>query len=300
MAFIILMIDGIGLASAGPHNPVADGLPQLQRALRASLTDALHIDQQEVWAGPIDATLGVAGLPQSGSGHAAIWGGFNAAMFNGRHQPSYPTVAMRKRLAEHNVFKVARQHGYRVAWANAYLPGYKEAIERRRLRHTAGTWSALQAGLPLRGIDELLDGNAVTWDITHWLAHTRPGAHRLPVISPYQAGARLASLTYSFDLVAFETYLPDLAAHRRLDRSVEEILPLVDELITGVLAHLAANDTLVVTSDHGNSEDARSRVHTRNPVPLLVFGPAVPYFREVRAIDQIAAAILAGLIEGRL
>ncbi len=160
------MIDGVGLAPAGPHNPVAYGLSRLVHALGAPLTDSLSIARARVYAKPIDATLGVAGLPQSGSGHSAIYGGFNAAALNGRHQPSYPTIAMRQRLADQNMLQVARQAGYRVAWANAYLPGYREAVKQRRVRHTAGTWAALCAGLDLPDQSDLLTGTAESWDIT--------------------------------------------------------------------------------------------------------------------------------------
>jgi 2,3-bisphosphoglycerate-independent phosphoglycerate mutase len=299
MAVIFIMIDGVGLAPASPHNPVAHGLPQLARALGTSLTDTLHIDAPRLHARPVDATLGVVGLPQSGSGHSAIYGGFNASAFNGRHQPSYPTIRMRQHLAQHNVLQAAQQAGYRVAWANAYLPGYREAAERRRVYHTAGTWSALTAGLHLRSLEHLLAGMAVSWDITQRLARRRPGAEELPLIAPEVAGARLAHLARTHDLVAFETYLPDLAAHGRLDLPLQDALASVDGLLAGILAHCTADDTLIITSDHGNSEDATTRLHTRNPVPLLAIGPAAACLRHVQAIDGIAAALLASLGKGK-
>ncbi|MDQ2998229.1 MAG: aminotransferase class I/II-fold pyridoxal phosphate-dependent enzyme, partial [Chloroflexota bacterium] len=48
----------------------------------------------------IDATLGVDGLPQSGTGQTALLAGFNAAALHGRHQPHVPPVALRALLAE--------------------------------------------------------------------------------------------------------------------------------------------------------------------------------------------------------
>src|SRR5918997_2237874 len=122
VSLIFVMVDGVGLAPIGPDNPVATGMPRLASILGAPLDDALCIETPTLHAVPIDATLGLPGLPQSGTGHSAIWGGFNAAAFNGRHQPSYPTIAMRERLKEHNLFRVAQMLGQRVAWANAYLP----------------------------------------------------------------------------------------------------------------------------------------------------------------------------------
>jgi 2,3-bisphosphoglycerate-independent phosphoglycerate mutase len=297
MALILIMIDGVGLAPAGPHNPVAEGLPRLSRMLDALLTDTLRIETTALLAAPIDATLGVPGLPQSGSGHAAIYGGFNAAAVNGRHQPSYPTIAMREYLAEQNLFRSALALGAKVAWANGYLPGYEEAVARRRLRHTAGTWAAKMAGLELRGLEHLQRGTAIGWDVTNLLLRQRLDNDLLPLIPAETAGERLAALARSYDLVAFETYLPDLAAHDRLGISLQTALTLVDGLIAGVLARRQASDTLILTSDHGNSEDLTTRVHTRNPVPLIVSGPAARHFGGVRSIDQIAAALLAALKE---
>lgn len=298
MALIFVMVDGVGLAPVGPTNPVAVSLPQLTQLLGAALTSDLHIETPQLLAVPIDATLGVPGLPQSGSGHATIYGGFNAAAINGRHQPSYPTVAMRDALAERNVFFAAQQSGCAVAWANAYLPGYAEAIAQRRQRHTAGTWAAMKAGLTLRGVEHLQAETAVSWDVTQQLARSRPGAKDLPLITPEAAGARLTALARVYDFVAFETYLPDLAAHERLPLTVAQALAAVDGLLTGAITTRAAADTIVVTSDHGNSEDATHRIHTRNPVPLLAIGPAAEHFGQVRALDGIVAALLAALLNG--
>jgi hypothetical protein len=295
MAFIIVLIDGVGLAPASPTNPVATGMPQLAEVLGQRLTDALHVEQPTLYAAPIDATLGVAGLPQSGTGHTAIWGGFNAAAFNRRHQPSYPTIAMREQLKQHNLLGAARAHGLRVAWANAYLPGYTEGIEQQRLRHTAGTWAALQAGLPLRGVEDVRAGTALTWDITQQLARGRPGATTLPMITPATAARRLVALTQTHELVAFETYLPDLAGHGRIGLPLVEALAIVDEFAASLIDHRIAEDTIIMSSDHGNSEDSVTTTHTRNPVPLIVTGPTAARFGQIHSIDQIMPTLLATL-----
>lgn len=295
MPIIFVMIDGLGLAAPGAHNAVAAGMPRLARLFGRPLDTALLIESEKLVARPIDATLGVPGLPQSGSGHTAIYGGYNAAAANGRHQPSYPTVAMREQLARRNLFAAARERGYRVAWANAYLSGSGEAVERRRIRYTAGTWAALQAGLHLRGLAELLDGTAISWDLTQDLARQRPGCDDLPVTGAGISGRRLVKLARGHDLVGFETYLPDLAAHGRLPWSAPEALDRVDCFLAAVIEAKTPADTLVFTSDHGNVEDMSTRVHTRNPAPLVALGPAAGAFSEVRAIDGVMDAILQGL-----
>lgn len=72
---------------------------------------------------------------------------------------------------------------------------------------------------------------------------------------------------------------------------------MIDELLAGVLDR-ADDLTLLVTSDHGNLEDDRTTGHTTNPVPTLAIGPAREAFRSVRAITDIAAAVL-GVVTGR-
>ena len=86
MAVIFIMLDGVGLALPSIHNPVARAMRHLSQALGTPLADPLSIDQPLIYAKAIDATLGVPGLPQSGSGHAAIYGGVNAYVYKCRHQ----------------------------------------------------------------------------------------------------------------------------------------------------------------------------------------------------------------------
>lgn len=292
MAIILLLVDGVGIAPPAPTNPVAGGLPKLQALLGCEWWLGGN-DHGAHWRWhAIDATLGVPGLPQSGTGHATLWGGFNAPQAIGRHQPSYPTIALRERLTHESLFHAVQARGKRVAWANAYLPGYADAVAARRLRHTAATWAVLQTGLPLRGVSNLLAGTAVSWDIDQRLARTRPDCEALPIIAPETAGLRLAQLAHAYDLVAFETYLPDLAGHGRIPHTPAQALQLADGLLCGVVRALRPGDTLIVTSDHGNSEDMTSSVHTRNPVPLLAVGPGMAACDDVSSLDQVAHAVL--------
>ncbi len=295
MGLIVVLVDGVGLAPASDTNPVPESCPKIAARLGVPLTDSLHVTAATVYARPIDANLGVVGRPQSGSGHTTIWGGYNAAEANGRHQPSHPTIAMREYLTGRNMFLGARQAGYSVAWANGYLPGYGAAIEDKRLRHTAGTWAALQADVPLRSVEHLVAGTAVTWELTQEYARTRPGCTMLPMIAPEDAAARLLGLAREYDLVAFETYLPDLAGHTRIHHTPAEALKLVDRFVDAIAAGLRPRDGLIVTSDHGNVEDATSKVHTRNPVPLLAWGPFAPTCGAIQSITDIMDVVLAGL-----
>ena len=55
---------------------------------------------------------------------------------------------------------------------------------------------------------------------------------------------------------------------------------------------------MLLTSDHGNIEDLSTRSHTRNPVPLMAWGPgATDVLRRCRDITHVTPAVL-GLLAG--
>ena len=68
----------------------------------------------------------------------------------------------------------------------------------------------------------------------------------------------------------------------------EELVSGLETLLGGTLASLRPEDTLLLTSDHGNVESIAAPTHTRNPVPLLVVGPAARAFEAVESIMEIA------------
>jgi 2,3-bisphosphoglycerate-independent phosphoglycerate mutase len=297
MSIVFVFLDGLGLAAGHSHNPLASApTPQL----RALLGGPLAIEQVQERAGlllrPIDAALGVDGLPQSGTGHVALLAGVNAPALHGRHQPNFPPVALRPLLAEESVFRRARRAGHEVAFANAFSAGYWQAVEARRLRRSASVIAAEGAGLILRDIDHLRAGRALSWDITRQAVHDRGEGADLPLVTPELAGEHLAGLARDHSLVFFECFLPDLVGHGRMRQvAAPEVLARIDGLLGGLLATCRRDDTLLVTSDHGNIEDDRVATHTRSPVPLLVAGPAAPHFANVWRIDQVAPAILTAL-----
>jgi hypothetical protein len=297
MALIFLFLDGVGLAPASAYNPLADApTPHLRALLGGPLTLEQAQAGPELLLRPLDAALGVEGLPQSGTGHVALLAGVNAPALHGRHQPNFPPVALRPLLAEQSLFRRAREAGHGVAFANVFPPGYFRALESRRIRRSASVIAAEGATLRLRDLDDLRVGRAISWDVSGSGLRERGDLSDLELLPAEEAGARLARLAHDHALVFFECFLTDLAGHGRLGPAgVAETLATIDGLIGGILAARASADSLLVTSDHGNLEDSRTSVHTRAPVPLLVVGPAAPAFAELEGIDQVADAILGVL-----
>ncbi len=293
-AILFVFLDGVGLGPPQETNPLwASDMPALRRLLDGPLVAGIDVDQPELLCKGIDATLGVAGLPQSGSGQTALFTGVNAAALAGHHVFSYPTEPLRQVIAEHSLLKRAVQAGLKATFANAYSEGYWAWAERERKgRHSASTLTNLAAGLPFRSFEQLNRGQAVYWDITHEASFHFVGLAPIPA---ELAGRRLAELAAQHHLTLYESFLTDLAGHRRLPHPIQWTLARVDGLLHGVLSARPPDLSLVLSSDHGNVEQANFKGHTRNPVPLLVVGPAASAFRPVQSITDVAGAILAWL-----
>ncbi len=295
VSVLLLFLDGVGLGEEDPQsNPwVRAPTPVLRGLLGRPLAGLERIERDGLLLIPTDATLGVPGLPQSATGQTALLTGLNAPAIVGRHVTAYPTAELRGLLAQWSLFVRLTRAGLTVTLANAFTPEYHQAVADRQLRYAAFTFAAVSAGLRLRTVEDLRRREAVFHDLTN--ARPRQWGHDAPAITPRDAGGDLARLAAGHDLTVFEFFLSDLAAHGRVPLTGTAIVEMVDDLLGGVLGALPAGVTLVVASDHGNLEDERTAVHTRNPVPTLVIGPAWTLFRGVAAITDVAPAVAAAL-----
>jgi 2,3-bisphosphoglycerate-independent phosphoglycerate mutase len=290
---LILFLDGVGLGEPDTAiNPFARvATTTLRGLLGGPLVSQGIVDRPGVLLVPTDSTLGVAGLPQSATGQTALLTGCNAPAVAGRHVTAYPTAPLRALLHDRSLFAVLRRYGREVVLANAYSPEYFAAIAARRLKMAAVTYAAQSAGVRLRSMDDLRDARAVFHDLTN--GRLREWGYDLPEVTPRESGRRLAAIAADADLTFFEFFLTDLAAHGRIPLSPDAVVAMVDDLLAGMLDATGSETTIVVVSDHGNLEDDRSTAHTTNPVPTLVIGPGLDAFRTVRALTDVAPAILA-------
>ncbi len=329
---LYIFLDGVGLGPDSDDNPFAAApAPHLRALIDRPLIDGPDVARDGLLFRGIDATMGVDGLPQSATGQTALFTGVNAAQAVGMHVATYPTAALREIIARHSLFKRAAEASRHVTFANPFSAVYWQAVAEGHARLSATTLAIRAAGVPFRDLADLERGEAVFWDITHEVAQLgrplrRPRhvatasrsvpsesaaaasrsvpsatANRdnqpfpVPPISPEEAGRRLSALAAAHDLTLFESFLTDLAGHRRLPISPDQVIATVDAFLGGVLHYRSPGVTLILTSDHGNLETRSFKGHTRNPAPLLVVGPAVEHFRHVREITQLAPAILRAL-----
>lgn len=284
--FIFLFLDGVGLAGAYPDNPftVDKVTPFLSQVLNGQLTQR-RVRAANLLFQPIDAGLGIPGLPQSATGQTALYTGCNAPAFLERHLSAFANGSLRTLIEAKGIFKQVLALGGTVTHANFYPPAYFQAIAQRRTRYSVGTLLALTAGVPFRMSEAYCRGEAIYWDITG--DRLRDRGVEVPIITPQQAGQRLARMGSQHHLTLFECYLPDYAGHCQDKAQALQVITLVDAFIESVVVNLSPQTTLVVSSDHGNIEDLSCKSHTLNPVPLIVVGPQAAAFKDIQTITGI-------------
>ncbi|MFN8481942.1 MAG: alkaline phosphatase family protein [Anaerolineae bacterium] len=304
MGALIVFIDGVGLGDDDQsRNPLAAvRMPTLRRLLDGRPLAAGTVQaapfSSGVWLRALDATLGVPGLPQSGTGQATLWSGVNLSARLGRHAGPYAPPEARALLQTHNLFAAAGRAGP-VAFANAYPPRYLERMARGTARQSVTALAANLGGVPFRGPDEIRAGHAISAFITNELWESRLGVAGVPEITPQDAGVSLARLAQTHDLTVFEFFVTDMAGHRQEEALAEMALTRLDGLLEGALSVLdERRDLLLVTSDHGNLEDQTTSDHTLNPVPGLVWGKnGRAVANSLRGLQDVTPTILRWLGE---
>jgi 2,3-bisphosphoglycerate-independent phosphoglycerate mutase len=275
MKVLMLFLDGVGIGPDDPEvNPFLRAhLPALRSVFGGEVPTLRrpHLGNGAATLVPLDATLGVEGLPQSGTGQTALFTGVNAPQLIGKHFGPYPYSTLRPIIAEKNIFRVLMNDGQTVYFANAYPQKFFDYFRDRQTRLTVTTLSCHYAEMPLHTFEDLHSGRAVSADITN-AGWPRMG-YAIEPIAPEEAGKRLVRLTREYDFVLFEYWRTDKAGHSENIAEAIAALEVLDAMLHGVLETLPTDDTLlIITSDHGNIEDMSTKVHTRNPVPAILYG----------------------------
>lgn len=279
LKIIFLFIDGVGLRKPAADNPLNQEVcPTLWRLF-------------ERHAKPIDACLGVEGLPQSATGQATMFTGVNCAAAVGRHCEGFPGADLRKIVEENNLFIELKRRGKRVRFADAYLVDSAEEIAARRFKSVT-TVMALTAPESLSMTGDLMADRALMQDLTRETIQDR--YPDIPVISPQRAAEHLFSIARNHDFTLYEFFQTDVSGHSMDYARACEVLRVYDAFLATLIRFTeAAGITLVMTADHGNIESMSARGHTRNPVPFVVFGPGEGFIRDkVASLVDVTPALL--------
>lgn len=295
---LFVFLDGVGLAPPGPDNPLSTLDDSAMLTLSGGhpwTLDLPEITSEHSVIRQLDATLGVEGLPQSGTGQATLFTGRNCADLVGRHFGPFPHSATYDVLDHENVFHKIQSLDAQPApgaFANAFPPQFFSAPRRR---WTVTTRCCAHADVPLRDVEALRAGRALPADLTGQSWRDLLSLD-VPIQSERDAAANLASTHRDHQLTLFEYFLTDKLGHDRLDQSPSDLLPILFRFLGALVEELdPATETLLVTSDHGNVEDLTHTQHTRNPVPLFVRGWAAPHFADATSLADVTPAVVNAL-----
>jgi hypothetical protein len=285
-----MFVDGVGVGiDDAVNNPFASG------AIRHLSPLAGRKPADGASFRPLDATLGVSGLPQSATGQTTLFSGINAAKAIGAHHPGLPGPTLQAILREHSLFTKLVQIGAKPTFANVFT---RRHLDARRPRFGATTHMVMASGVPLRLIEDADDREAsLSHDYSgEWMAER---GYPVKQRSAAEAALVLDGLLAGHDLVLYEYFLTDLAAHRGTREQRFEQARRVETLLDAALSAIdLAQHRVVVVSDHGNLEESHHDRHTLNPVPLLAWGRGARELTEaVPEMEALTPALVRALTE---
>jgi 2,3-bisphosphoglycerate-independent phosphoglycerate mutase len=293
VSVLLFFIDGLGIGTRGPHNPL-DGLDD---------AGPLAIFQNEPavlpfggLVSPTDARLGVEGRPQSASGQTTILTGINAPAAIGHHKQGFPNQALLDIIRAHSIFLQLKRAGVdEITFANTYTEQFFE----KRPRWISATTAAVEAaGLRFNRLTDLKAGRAVYQDFTNASLIERGAA--IDLRTPEEAGEVLASIVASNKFTLYEYFITDKIGHAQDHEAATRVLRALALFIRTLLGKLdLRRTTLILTSDHGNIEDLSLRSHTLNPVPTIIWGEhRQPMAARIHSLADITPAIVEVVTKG--
>ena len=289
-SILLFFIDGLGIGTRGPHNPL-DNLDDA--APLAVFQDEAPESFLEGIVVPTDPCLGVPGRPQSASGQTTILTGINAPAQLGYHKQGFPNQALRDIIQEHSIFRQLRDAGVEpVTFANAYTSRF--FIERPRW--VSATTAAVEAGsLNFRTIDDVRAGNAVFMDYTN--RYLIEKGEDVTERTEEEAAIVLASVVAQNRFTLYEYFITDKVGHAQDMPLAKVILTSLAKFIRELLIRLdLERTTVILTSDHGNIEDLTLRNHTLNQVPTIIWGAQRERIAaRIKTLADITPAIVSEL-----
>jgi len=292
---LMVFLDGVGIGKKDiNHNPFFKyGFKTFEKIFGTipSLENPV-IKKENLFLFPADATLGVNGLPQSGTGQVALFCGFNASKFAGKHYGPFPFSITVPVLLKKNILLYYKNNGGSF-FANAYPKVFFNYINSGRSRLSTTTLTCKCAGIRFNTVSDVRNGNALTAELTNERWNKKLG-YTLPVIKPKTAARRLLRIASKNKFTLYEYYLTDHLGHWRLADEFDKLYSELDQFLFTLLDEMdKKKSTLLICSDHGNLEDLSVKTHTLNPSLTITAGKhSEAIFNSVKSIVDIKPAIL--------
>jgi phosphopentomutase len=242
---------------------------------------------------PVDACLGVGGLPQSGTGQTSIFCGVNAAKIIGQHFGPYPYSTLVPIIKEKNIFKYFLDKEQKVLFANAYPKIFFDYINSGKKRLSATSLMCQLNGMRLNKVTDVRRGKALTAEITNERWNKKLG-YALPIIPAETAARRLLRIASQNTFTLYEYFLTDHIGHGRYEDEFKQIIDNLGRFLYKIFEVMDyKNITLIICSDHGNLEDTSVKTHTFNPALMITAGRnAEKIFHQVKDLTQIKDSII--------
>lgn len=305
MRLLFLFLDGLGLGTDNPQiNPLARAqMPHLRGLLGGNplVAASAPFEGERASLLSLDASLGVAGIPQSATGQAILLTGINIPKEIGYHYGPKPNSSVAAYLKNGNtVFSRLHENGKQAALLNAYPPRYFHGINSGRRLYSSIPLAVTSAGLPLFTKEDLYAGSALSADFTGEGWHRFLGFTDAPILTPEAAGRKIAELASQYDFSFFEYWASDYAGHKQDMSAACNLLEIFDGVLGGLLENWNNEQGLIlITSDHGNLEDLSTRRHTHAKVPGLLIGTKFArsgFVKGITDLTGIAPAIQRAIL----
>lgn len=291
----MVFLDGVGI---GEPNPESNPFYMYDfRYLSAFFNSIPGPDSQEEHSGnkiyfPVDARLGMDGLPQSGTGQVSLLCGVNGAEYIGKHFGPFPYSLHHDLIREQNLFAEVIRSGKTAEFVNAYPKIFFDFLGKQKRRIGTFALSALYSGIKLKNLEDLRNGRGLSNDITNIRWQQNLG-YKINTVEPETAAKRLLRISRNHSFTAFEYFLTDHIGHGRIKDDLPEIFSDLDRFLLYLLNNHDEDTLLVIVSDHGNFENIAVKTHTLNPVLCVVSGKEVSLFRnKITSLTDFKGAIL--------
>ena len=241
---------------------------------------------------PVDANMGVDGLPQSGTGQTSIFCGINASKIVGKHFGPFPYSTLKPIIEKDNIFNSFLEQGMKVSFANAFPKIFFDYINSGRKRLNVTTLMALYSDVKLFDADDMLAGRGVSSDLTHrrWNIKLK---YKIPTITPEEAASRLLNITAENNFTLFEYFFTDHLGHGRNKDELDILLDDLDRFLNKIISEISEDTSLLICSDHGNLENIGVKGHTNNPTLAITAGYGALELKEkIKDLSHIKSAIL--------
>ncbi len=292
---IVIFLDGVGIGENDPDkNPF---IKKKFKFLEDTFGTTPHLQNSYLHKGnaflfPVDACMGVEGLPQSGTGQTAIFTGINASKEIGKHFGPFPYTTLVPIIKEKSIFKWFTDNDYKVSFVNPYPKIFFDYLKRGGRRLSVPSLSSLLTEIPLKKTVDLRNGNAVSAEINNYRWQNKL-KYKLPIIKPQTAARRIFRMAEKNQLVFFEYFFSDHLGHWRNKDEFDYCLSILDEFLLYLIANCGEERTILICSDHGNLEDMSVKTHTRNPAIGMTVGKNAKKISEsIKSLYHIKKSII--------